>query len=114
MTKTGWIRSLLPSIVCILLLVILGLTLAWQHVNALSIGYKINELTNKKSDLEHQHRVLLLEKASLVDYEKIEKKARLTHGFREPNPGEQLIYMVESSRLILCVPEQGRGSNPSH
>lgn len=113
--KKEWIKSLGlgPSVVCIILLVFLGLILAWQHVNALSINYRINELTQKKNDLEHQRRLLLLEKASLVDYEKIEEKSRRKYGFREPEADEKLIFVVDSKQLILCLPKT-QNTNQEH
>jgi len=105
-------RSLGPSIMCISALVFLGLVLAWQHVNSLSTGYRINELKLKKNELEHQRQLLLLEKASLVDYERIEKKARTGQGFREPLPGEQIVFLSETSQLVLYLPKEQDEQRP--
>ncbi|MFC1850034.1 hypothetical protein ACFL27_07575 [candidate division CSSED10-310 bacterium] len=108
------LNSIGPYVVCVVFLLVAGLTLAWQHVKALSIGYRINELKQEKNEMEHQRRLLLLEKASLIDYEHIENKAKKKHRFIEPELGQELVYHIESGQLIMMIPRDKENDQSKH
>jgi cell division protein FtsL len=103
----GWVRAIVPYFVIIIMVGSIALFYAWKHVKTLSLGFEINELKQQKKQLEHERRLLLLEKASLVDYENIESRAKQKLGFREPEVGQEIIFQSDTGDMVMLVPKTG-------
>lgn len=100
-------------VMTILLVVSAALLQARQHMHSLNIGYRINVLKQEKRNLEEEQRRLILERASLINYEVMEKKAIQMLGFRKPLPGQEIVFDRRSGDFIISYPQREKDERRS-
>ena len=74
-----------------LLILLGGLFYVWQHIQAVRLGYEIEQLKKGRAALVQRERELTLEIAGLKSPKRIEEVARGRLGFITPAPGQIVI-----------------------
>src|SRR5262245_18910308 len=85
---------------------LLGLfTYGWQHYRWIQYGYRIQDAQKKKEQLSEIRQQLILEKASLGRFQRIDSIARRELGMVVPAPG-LLVTLHSDSPLTIPTPHQ--------
>ncbi len=69
-----------------ILVFLFGFFFAWEHFQRVCIGYQIEQLKQRRADVEEWNHQLRLEQASLADPQRINKLAREELGLAPPGP----------------------------
>ncbi|MBI3988817.1 MAG: cell division protein FtsL [candidate division NC10 bacterium] len=81
----------LPSLGVGLLVLLGGLFYVWQHVQAVQLGYEIEQLKQERAAFVERERELTLEIARLKSPKRVEEIARDRLGFITPAPDQIVI-----------------------
>lgn len=86
-------RSLVVIIIFVVTLFYVG-----QRVNVIRLGYEIENLKRERKNLEQIHNSLLIERASLISMERIEKIATSYLEMKRPEDNQIVLVKEESKR----------------
>lgn len=84
-------RVSLPTLVLGLMLLGLALIHVWLRLQVIQLGYVLSTTTKVQSQLEQENRELKLELATLTSPDRLEEKARVRLGLREPTKGQVVL-----------------------
>lgn len=112
--RIGVLPAFEPYFVLLPIILIIGLIAVWLDVQTVTTGYELDRLQDQKQELEDFQRQLLSERASLFDYNFIEKKARKQLGYREPKVGEQVVYIDKTKEFYIFIPATNRNNHKNH
>ena len=89
-------RQVLRYIVKVLFFVSIGLFLAWRPIQISRLTQDIRQLQKLKAQTMEINARLTLEKATLIDLERIEKRARLECGFIDPEKEQVIDFYIKN------------------
>lgn len=84
-------RILFPALLLGSSLVGLALLHVWLRLQVIHVGYVLSTTSKVQSQLEQENRELKLELATLTSPDRLEEKARVRLGLREPEKGQVVI-----------------------
>lgn len=92
----------------------------WQRVDCLRVSYKVEKLERRRQELTELNNQITLERATLLDHARIERKARKELGMIDPPPDDvrqvqslggrisDVKAPIEAGIAPLPVPKGGR------
>lgn len=99
-----------------LILLFMGASIFYisTHINAVDIGYKINEELHRKQQLIEENKLLRLKIAQLKSPTRIEAEAKERFNLSVPDP-EQIVYLstISQSNLLMKLAENSSEKPPS-